>query len=295
MGDAASPATEPYESSLADLRASLKWLAASAGAVAAVLVAGLQLSDLGNLHFAWMVLAVVAAGVAIAAVLLFLFGATAVITTRGRTVTELSNAELGTAPTNGAQGSDDSDLRWLAQRRTLLLGTAESISALYVDGLVAAQNAIRDLRAGKQATLGGRPLDPTKTDDLAAAVAVRDEAEAGIRTVEAALLHRKTRDAFDSLMSNFKVGSWIFAVAVLAFAVAASVGTQADQVAITAPVPVTVYYSGTSHPCGNSRQGVALAGTWDAAVVALAPTATCPAERITATDGLVVVPAVTPK
>lgn len=277
-----------YESATAVLRDSLKWMAAAAGAVAAALIAGLQLTTIGGSSTGWMIAAAVGAAAAIGLVLSFVVAATRVLTIQGPTVTELSNTELSAA----SQGvtSDDPDLRWIAQRRTLLLGTAETLSALYVDELVAAQEALRALRTGKSARLAGRDLNPAVPTDLAFADTYHSEAEAKLRKVEAALIHRRTRDQFDILMTRFRWWAFVFLAAVLIFAIATSYGQAPKTGPVTAPTPVTVYYTGTAHPCGSTRQGVAVSGTWDAPVVVLAPAGACPAERVIVTGSMVVLP-----
>ena len=142
-----------------NLASTLKWLVASAGAIAAAIVAGLQLTSLKNLQPWAAILATVGAVGALTAVGLVLFGAARVLAVDTPTVTELSNAEIDANAENSTDLAAPDRLEalppllgWVYERRTSLLGDAKTITNLYMDGIVGTGRALDCLRR-KQALL----------------------------------------------------------------------------------------------------------------------------------------------
>lgn len=228
-----SETSRSAQAALADLRTTVKWLVAGSGAVAASLVAGLQLSRLSGLSPVRAIVAGVAAAVAIGLALALITMAVRVLATPRCTSTELSNLELAdesvtaqmprgpTSAPNPLEASNNALLRWIGANRSRLLGEDDFVTQV-VRRELNAHKALRSLRAGEAATWEGRNVEPTDAAALATIEQVRDEAGLRLSAVEDALLLHQSQENFAKLLRRFPWGAAVFTVAVIVFALASA-------------------------------------------------------------------------
>lgn len=286
-----------------NLSGTLKWLVASAGAIAVAIVAGLQLTSLQTLQPWAALLATVGALGALVAVGLVLFGAARVLAIDTPTITELSNAEMDFKAENHADLATPEGLKalpllllWLYERRTLLLGDAQTISALYEDGIVGSGRALDRLRRKQKCTWAGRALDPESPSDIAWLETERSIATSRIDRLEAAAGYWMRREAYQRLV---KKASWIsvsFVAGIFIFALAPVVGPATVLPGVTEPVPAQIHVldansAGVPSTCPAVLAGQIVGGSLANPVVVTSPQGECPALKLEAHDkALIVVP-----
>jgi hypothetical protein len=284
------------------LRASLQWLVGAAGATAAVIVAALQLGDLRSLPGCAVVLVGIAEVAALTVAIALLLGAARVLTLRSLSATEISNRELQARAVKMSPGQDVNDdvLKWLRTHRSALLGTADSVTDIQTDGLVAALKASDELAAGREVQWQGRNLDPKAPEDRELLARQVASSEQRLTQIAAAVHEWRTRTAYDKLVGKFKVGGWIFGVSVAVMALLPAVVAEEDaDVAVTEPMRVTLVVNdaaaaGLEAGCAGRQSAVAIGGTLSHPVVVLNGDADCPPrlfETEEADGDVVVIPA----
>lgn len=212
--------------SLALLRESVKWLMASSALTAAAVVTGLQLTSLGELPLPLAIIGGVSAAVAITVALWALFAAARILT-----VPRPSANELCTKETNDPQllgetrmtAPEDPVVRAVYERRTRLLGDAQSINAVYTE-MLSARRALETLSHGKFADWSGRPLSPTDPTDRGYVQAAYDQAQERLEAIEDTAHYYQTYTRFDALMKRFRVGAGVFVLGIVIFAVVPAFG-----------------------------------------------------------------------
>jgi hypothetical protein len=287
MTSANVPVGGHYAESLETLRSTVKWLVASAGAVAAAIIAGAQLVDYSNRSLCGAVLAATAVAVALTATLLLLARAARILTVPRPTATDLANAEITAGALDEKRRATgqigDSKVEWLLANTTYLLAGHSTVS-----DLLAAYS-------GAQADAATNP-----SDDGARRRVV--ELQHQISTVEEAAHYRDTSESYSGLMREFTPGAIAFIIAVLVFAISGLfVKPTPDRPTnpVTEPIPVEVVdlspSPGTPTECAT-RDGVAIGGTLTTPTVALAPVGHCPAETVVGgKPNLVVIPRIPPE
>jgi membrane protein YdbS with pleckstrin-like domain len=256
------------------VRTAAQWLVAAAGAVGAVLIAGLQIGDLGRLVSAWppLVLAIAAFAAALLIVGQVIRLASRVLVVSRATISDLLRAQTGQSVRTRTK------IRIEATRRT-----------------------DRDLRQVHQQIENDQawlhPDDPSVTDLFLryealrkdpASAAEADELHRRLTTICAFARGALTRMAYQRL-SDTVTGwpGWVFLAAVIVFAV--SLGWPV-------PAPVTAAYrvevllkgkppAGLGPDCrpGSRLTGVALGGSLAAPEVITEPAGDCAAARFTVT------------
>lgn len=275
-----------HAGSLRELRGSLKWLVATAGATAAALVAGLQIGHLGDLPIWIAAIGACAALLALAIAFEFLHAAALVLTIPEPTIIDLRNKEANDPhalyPARTEPPADPL-VAWIYQRRTLLLGGATSIGELYTQAF----DLAKDLSA-PEASQAPRDL-PYIRQRL-------EDVQARITTIEEATHLHLTEVRYDQLMTNLRKRAGLFAAGVLVFALAPALQQKSAAVQVTQPIPVTIFVqdpheAGIPLACGSQVAGVAVGGDLKHPVVALPATKDCPARLLDSPPGVVVVPA----
>lgn len=283
-----------------NLTGTIKWLVAAAGAIAAAIVAGLQLTAIANLQ-PWA--AIVAAGGAAAALLAigsFLLQATRVLAIQGPTVVELSNQELNAGILEPSANLDIKALppliAWVRERRMSLLGDASSVTSLYTDGVVGARRALDSLRKGQKSKWGGRNLNPRSTSDVAW---LREEyAAATIRVerLEEAAVDWERRKAYSDVIDRAPKLFSIFITGILVFAIIPVWGRPDAASEIKDPLPAQIYVldaraARVPTHCPATLAGQVIGGPLDKPTVVTVPTGSCPALKLRAEDdSLIVLP-----
>jgi hypothetical protein len=298
-----------YQASLSDLRASLRWLVASSGAVVAVIVTGLQLRDISAIGGVWRVAASsLAAAAALGIVLGLLVQAARVLTLPRPTATELSNREIEAGAVTSAprlEPTRDGLVNSILARRTYLLGEAKTVTELYTNEYVASIHALRGLESGQALNWQGRRLDPDSAADRSIVSDALRQAEKRLAMTEDAAHLFQTEEKYRNLLDKFKLGASCFLLALITFALTASPTKPPDRAlvpaSVAAPVAVRVVVvdasrSGLPKRCTSDEyRGVAVAGNLATPTVALEPTSDCGARIVKPNKGLVVVPIVQPK
>jgi hypothetical protein len=286
-----------------NLASTLKWLVASAGAIAVAIVAGLQLTTLKDLQPWAAILATAGAVSALVAVGLVLFGAARVLAVDVPTVIELSNAEIDANATSGgdlvAQDSLEAQpplLRWLYERRTSLLGDATSITSLYTDGIVGTGRALESLRRNQRYKWGQRDLLPDSASDIAWLDAERAVASSRIERLEAAAGYWQRRDAYQRLIKKIPWTSGLFLAGIFTFSLAPVWGPADPPSDVKNPVPARIYVqdastAGVPPSCPAILSGQIVGGSLERPIVVTTPNGPCPALKLAAQDeALIVVP-----
>jgi hypothetical protein len=261
-GEASAQVGGHYGPALDTLRGTIKWLVASAGAVAAAIIAGAQVVDYSDrsLWGAGLAAGAVAAGLALT--LLLLGRAANILTIPRPTATDLANAEIKADAADehrrlSGQISDP-DVEWLLARTTYLLGGHDTVS---------------DLLAAYTAAQAAAAANPG--DDAAQRSLTRLNQHIG--TVEEAAHFRDMSKGYNTLMRQFPCGAAAFVIAAIVFAVSGLLTKPAAEPMITQPLSVEVNdISPEASPC-STRSGVAIAGTLTAPTVVMPSTEACPA------------------
>ena len=141
------------------LSSTLKWLMASAGAIAAALIAGLQLTSLASRALPAALLGAIAVAVALVCVGKVLVGAGRVLAAQSPTATEISNDEIAAGlikphpgPPTGPDLSSYPLLGWIQDQRSSLLGNARTVTEIIQDQIVGTESATDTLQRGASTT-----------------------------------------------------------------------------------------------------------------------------------------------
>jgi hypothetical protein len=264
------PASSPgsFGSKATDLTGTLKWLVAAAGAIAAAIVAGLQLTAIANLQPWAAIIAACGAALALVAIGTFLLRATLVLAIQGLTVSELSNEEINAGVLEPSGPLDGKALppliAWVHERRTSLLGDATSITSLYTDGVIGARRALNSLRRGETAEWAGRNLSPESASDISWLEAEYTVATARVERLEEAAGYWERHRGYTNL--------------------------------IEAPIPAQIYVQNAESAnvpsdCPATLSGQIVGGSLDEPIVVTTPTGSCPALKLEAQNSdLIVVP-----
>lgn len=285
-----------FDAALDQLHSALKWLIGGAGATAAVVVAALQLGDLSSLHPVGAVLVAGAALVAVGVALTLLVAASRVLTLPQLTATELSNREMAPDVVSRAPGEPMPDelLKWIEERKTYLLGSAESVTDLYRDGLVAPRAALDEVVAGRETEWRGRKLVPgSESEELLAREIAH--AEERLAHAERAVHFYRSREAYKKVADSFVTGGVVFGVSIAALVLVPVFCQAPAEAPITAPTTVTISIvspgkANLPSKCAGDHEGVAIGGTWEHPVVMLPDTEGCAGRTFEAGDGVVVTP-----
>ncbi|WP_139169915.1 hypothetical protein [Mycolicibacterium fluoranthenivorans] len=195
-----------YGAALDNLRSTVKWLVASSGAVATVIVGGAQLVDYSDRGWLGTSLSAIAVAIALSLALYLLLAAARILTIPRKTVTELANAETLESDTAIQTGTfKDPGVEWILARRDYLLGTYSNVRAI-----VAAYGAIDAANIGENRDV------------------VRD-IERRIARIEEAIHYRDVSQAYDDLLAKFKWGARIFVGAVALFSIAGLFQTKLND------------------------------------------------------------------
>lgn len=300
LGISADPVVSDFlAAALLNLRDTVKWMIAAASAVAAVLVAGLQVKHLGDLTGSSPLRLAAAAGSALVALLLALAlvaAAVRVLAAPRMSVRDLSARELKAgvpALQIRLEPVADKLIQSLLERRTYLLGRHESINEFYRE-YVAILGARQQLSRGEAVHFGGRQFDPGSREDHAALAARALQAQRDAERLESAAQLSLAEMRFQRLADRLSLGGVVFAAAILAFAWLTS--TNQASAAITRPVSVLVYIrdaaqAGLPRGCRASElQGTAVGGTFLQPNVITHPAPGCASTLISRGAGVVVIP-----
>jgi hypothetical protein len=278
-----------YGPAIDNLRSTVKWLVASAGAVIAVILTGAQLVDYSRLNIVGAAVAAAAVVVGLGVTVTLLLHCAQILTIPRPTATELANDEFdaGVDPASLATGSVTPPPRvaWILDRTTYLLGAYPTVRELL----------LAYGRAGKRFSAAASGSDEAR-DAQALLLDLRER----IGTVEEAAHYRDVLNDYTSLMAKFRKWAKLFVGAVIAFSLSGLLRhTDHDKPTnpVTQPYPVRVIAKASTklvQPACRDRPGVAVGGTFSAPTVVLPPTPDCEAETFTAQEpGYVVVPQLT--
>jgi hypothetical protein len=280
--DASAQVGSHYGPALENLRSTVKWLIAAAGAVVAAIIAGAQLVDYSDRNLWGAGLAALAVVTALSLTMVLLVRTAKILTVPRPTVVDLANAEIPA----GALDEDrrergqisDPDVLWLIARKPYLLGTYETVTELlkaYADAATRVHNNASDPDARQ----------------------LLSDLRQRIGTVEEAAHYRDMSNAYKSLLRQFRKGAVWFIAAVVLFSVSGLLRKEAPEKPsnpVTKPIPVRVFITDTAQPTPpqcRDRVGVAVGGTLASATVVMPPTAGCGAAVITPPQaGAVVIP-----
>lgn len=296
-------APNPDEAAEAEMKAAAKWLVASSGAVVAVLIAGLQLKDIGAVTGWALGIAVLGVVAALVPVVLFLATAALVLVAPRPSLSSFldqEKAEFGPAPPPGLRDPKDPLLKYLVVTRRLeLLGPdRDDITAL-----VEEQSAVHNFQfSGSEMRIGQKVLKPTVDADKELVAARKLDLETSIAKVTAAAALWHTQRRYEALLSWKRLLPYgiLLLAGVLTMAILASGGTKSP--AITKPTPLEIAMptdpqvlrdAGADTSCGGlTLDGVAVGGTLAKPQVVTRPSGKCPAQRFRATGEFVVTPIV---
>lgn len=281
--DASAQVGSHYGPALENLRSTIKWLVAAAGAVVAAIVVGAQVVNYSDRNRWGAALAAVAVVIALSLTIVLLVRTAEILTVPRRTVIDLANAEIPAGALDKDRreaGQISPDVLWLIARKTYLLGTYETVTDL--------------LKAYDEAA--------TQVHDHPSAPAARqsfDDLQQRIGTVEEAAHYRDVSNAYRSLLRQFRRGAVAFIAAVVVFSVSGGLRKQAPEKPsnpVTKPIPVRVFITDGARPTPTppecrERAGIAVGGTLTSATVVMPPIAGCAAATLPPQQpGAVVIP-----
>ncbi|SPM40548.1 hypothetical protein AU192_16410, partial [Mycobacterium numidiamassiliense] len=271
-----------FGASIENLRATLRWLIASAGAVVAAIIAGAQLVDYSKRSVLGVVLAASAVILGLALTLILLAQTARVLTVPRPMATDLDRAEFDADAGDinvRLSGEMNLKVQWIIDRKSYLLGGYDTVHDL----LVAWKTADSECQ--------------DKSDDQNLAAELK-RLERQIDIVEEAAHYRDLSNAYDRLIRRFSKGSIAFIVSVILFAVSGIAGRPPDSKpsnVITQPIPVRVFISAPSDVPAScqERDGVAIGGDLTKPIVVMPPTPACSAATMSGgKSGIVIVPKV---
>jgi hypothetical protein len=292
------PSTELAESRTS-IRDTTKWMVAGAGAVAALVVAGLQLTNLPQ-SVAGRAMGLIGFGLAITGVGMVIVQGAEVLAVGYTHIGELADLKveasrakapatprlkpLAGIPLDQFVNSMDTELKVLSR------GETDDVSDLY-GKLMNSYDALRGLRNGQLAvTVSGQGY--TKQD-----VPLLTERAGALELAAQQLIsfsnQRVAEASFKRLKKRVVLGGGILAVGAALFALASTAG---HPVAVTMPTAVVIYPAQGTTAFGKdctatSLDGVAIGGDWERPVVTFGSSPNCPSHRLTVTGDIgVVVP-----
>lgn len=276
-----------YQSALENLRATVKWLVASAGAVVAAIIAGAQLIDYSDRSWLGAGIAAIAVVVALSLAIALVARAAKILTVPRSTIIELANAETREGPSADQQRIagifKDPNVEWILARSSYLLGQYKTVSELRD----AYDSAVETVQAGVGDGDANRRLGILRSY---------------VTRVEDAAHYRDTADSYNDLMGKFRNGSIAFVAAVIAFSISGLFQASPEPKPhnlITEPVPVRVQYPNDPEsiaPSCRDRAGVAIDGTLAQPTVVVPATAGCVAGTVEpGHGGAVVIPQISPE
>jgi hypothetical protein len=294
------PSTELAESR-ASIRDTTKWMVAGAGAVAAVIVAGLQLTNLPP-SVAGRTMGLIGFGLAIIGVGLVIVQAAEVLVVGYTHLGELADLKI---ESRKAEARATPQLKPLAgirldrfvrsmdtELKALSRGETDDVSDLYGQ-LMDCYDALRGLRDGQPiVTVSGKPYGKK---DLPALTEKVNGLELAAQQLISFSNQRVAEASFRRLRRRIVLGGAILTVGVALFAVVSTLG---HPMSITEPTTVVIYPARATTAFGKScaatsLDGVAIGGDWDAPVVTVGSSPSCPSIRLTITRDIgVVVPVV---
>ena len=295
-------ASDFLPAALLNLRDTVKWMIAAASAVAAVLVAGLQVKDLGDLAVSPLRLAL-ASGAALVALLLVLSvvaAAVRVLAAPRLSVRDLSARELkagASALQVRLEPVGDKLVQSILERRTYLLGRHESITEFYREHL-AVLGAYQQLSRAGAVQFAGRQFNPGNPEDRATLTGMALQTQRDAERLESAAQLNLAEMRFQRLANRLGLGGVIFAAAVLAFALLAN--TSQTSLTVNKPTAVRIYIkdaakAGLPQGCRASElNGIAVGGTFSHPSVVTEPAPGCASTLINGGVGVIAVPIVTP-
>jgi hypothetical protein len=290
-----------FAATLLNLRDTVKWMIAAASAVAAVLVAGLQIRHLGDLTASSplrLAGAATSALVALSLALAVVAAAVRVLAVPRLSVRDLSARERKAgvpASQERLEPLKDKLVQRLLERRTYLLGRHESINDFYRE-YVKIQGAQQQLNGGEISQYGNRTFDPDTIEDRIALASLVHQAQRDAERLETAAQLSLAEMRFQRLADRFTPGGVLFAAAVLAFAWLTS--TPQNSLEVTKPTPVLLYIkdaaeAGLSPDCHIAElHGIAVGGTFLQPDVVTQATPDCASSVIRGGAGVVVVPVI---
>ena len=274
---------------VADLRSTAKWLAASAGAVLAVAVAGVQIRDVRDMGAVLAAVALVGAAVAAAAVVAVLLSAGAVLVAEGpsiRKLADLDEEDGGAFPRPRLDEPKSPIMKYLlVERRLELLGPRrDSIKALLVDRSAAYDG----LTVGKTVEIDGQKFNPASGQNVILELRlVADDLDARSEAVVAAADRWTVRQAFKRLNLTMLVAAVAFALGFGSFVWLTAMSQPGPQITepiaaqVTVPSGVAAAGSAGFDPgcAGMTLKAFMVAGHLDDPVVVTEPVAGCPAQQ----------------
>ena len=288
------------ESATADLRTTAKWLCASAGAIVAVLVAGLQLGDVAGLEGARLGFAVSGAVAALASVLVVLLAAASVLASEGPPIQALADedaADGGAYPSVRVEQPTTPLMKYLlVERRLELLGPrTDSISALIVSRIAAHDG----LTLGKTVQIEGRTYAPSTSEtDRADLQVIEEEIRTRITGVVNAADRWTTTKRFRTLRVTLACAGSVFLLGLLGYV--SMVATAEPRSRVSRPISVTVVVPSTPKAAtsagfdakcaGHQLSGVMVGGWLDEPQVVTVSSGGCPAQRLRPGRHAVVIP-----
>ena len=291
-----SAKTPGHAEALADLRATLKWMVASSGAIAAAVVAGLQLRDIQDGPFPRVLWAGASAALALLCVLGLLAYTVNVLTLPRPTANEISNREVraGVAPTPPIplETPKDQLVSWVQSNRTALLGGAATVTELYTNSVVGAGRSLKELQTGRPTEWLQRQYAST-SENIAFFERVTAEARENLELIESGAHLFITRQKYRGLLKFYIAGIFVFTAAVVSFVVATLTVPVVDQPMAVRVVIINRADAGLPESCTDDElTAVAVSGTVSNPTVVTEPADGCPATTIENGRGILAIPVV---
>ncbi|MDJ0953484.1 MAG: hypothetical protein QNJ81_07375 [Acidimicrobiia bacterium] len=316
MADAKKETHSPTAgSSISAHREAAKWIVASAAAVGALLVAGLEFADIGRLAalrdwlWVWFLAGLGATLVGLYYIYGVIEAGAAVMAGQSLSLSDLLVSELeaeqsamkrgaeldesGRIPVASVAAEDPLLGRLYDARESLFRGTSARSPGGLHDLFLATHEGLRTLDRGAAAHVDGLAYQPDAEGraELRRYLHHLESLEAGLIGYAAMI---GSRGSYDTLRRRLRNSAGVVVVVIAIVAVASSHGVDVDDVA--EPTAVVVYPVGTGGGdiCfgeADGRSGWVMPGSWERPVVVMEPTIDCPAESASVdTDDYVLIP-----
>jgi hypothetical protein len=279
-----------YAAAVSDLRATARWLVAGGAAIAAALVAGLNLRSvpLSDLSLVRQVLAGGALLIAYGLAVWLVLAAARVLIAPRLSLNDLSEREMevgGVATQPRLHPLRDDLLQFLLDRKTELLLGQDTITGFYTR-YAAPLNPNRVTR---------QQDEPASTERLQSLIGGIQDRAVLVTRVEDAAQYFEVSKAFARLRRGLPWGAAMFAAAVLGFVWLTAPTEQ--PAAIRAPLRVDIHVTdaqlaGVPVECVPGLTGITVGGTLARPDLVTEGSPGCPPVRIGASAGVIAVPVV---
>ncbi|GAA0429812.1 hypothetical protein Acor_40690 [Acrocarpospora corrugata] len=282
-----------------DLRAAARWLVGGSASIVAVLVANLQFRNLDGLEEvgAWAVMAALSAILtALTSVVWVLYRAAGVLAVPRRSIGELSEldrSDNGGFPGRRLESPKSALMKYLVvERRNDLLGASRDAIGQLSGDHIKAYKATTINKPGDRVRIGTNIYDLGDSAAMSALTSLSLDLGRRVQCVVDAAAAFETQQRYDRLAKGLKWAGAPFVASLLVLLLLPTLVPDVMQVKVPTRVQIASPASWPTPCAGMLLDGIAVGGNMDAPIVVIPRQGNCPAQKLTETAHLIVIPKV---